>query len=99
MHLVAWDDSTAVAFDREPWTELTSLGFLADTYNVLIIGSGRVGKTFLANSSGHIAVRRNHAVHTERADKLSNGCVVRGWTAATKTRCANGTAQLHRVDC
>jgi DNA replication protein DnaC len=29
-----------------------------------------VGKTFLANALGHIAVRRHHSVHTERADKL-----------------------------
>jgi predicted ATPase len=29
-----------------------------------------VGKTFLANALGHIAVRRGHSVHTERADKL-----------------------------
>jgi DNA replication protein DnaC len=70
MQLHAWDDSTAVAFDQQLWAELTSLRFLADAYNVLIMGPVGVGKTFLANALGHIAVRRQHSVHTERADKL-----------------------------
>jgi DNA replication protein DnaC len=70
MQLPAWDDTTAVIFDRELWAELTSLRFLADAYNVLILGPVGVGKTFLANALGHIAVRRHHSVHTERADKL-----------------------------
>jgi len=43
---------------------------LADAYNVLIMGPVGVGKTLLANALGHIAVRRHHSVHTERADKL-----------------------------
>ena len=34
------------------------------------MGPVGVGKTFLANALGHIAVRRHHTVHTERADKL-----------------------------
>ena len=29
-----------------------------------------MGKTFLANALGHIAIRRGRSVHTERADKL-----------------------------
>jgi DNA replication protein DnaC len=49
---------------------LTSLRFLADAYNVLIMGPVGVGKTFLANALGDIAVRRGHSVHSERADKL-----------------------------
>ena len=56
-------------FDHQ-LSELTSLRFLADGYNVLIMGPVGVGKTFLANALGHIAVRRQHSVHTERADKL-----------------------------
>jgi len=70
MQLQAWDDSAAVAFDHQLWAELTSLRFLADAYNVLVMGPVGVGKTFLANALGHIAVRRHHSVHTERADKL-----------------------------
>jgi len=70
MQLQAWDDSTAVAFDQQLWAELTSLRFLADACNVLVMGPVGVGKTFLANALGHIAVRRQHSVHTERADKL-----------------------------
>jgi DNA replication protein DnaC len=70
MQLQAWDDTAAVTYDQQLWAELTSLRFLADAYNVLIMGPVGVGKTFLANALGHIAVRRHHSVHTERADKL-----------------------------
>jgi DNA replication protein DnaC len=70
MQLPAWDDTAAVSYDHQLWAELTSLRFLADAYNVLIMGPVGVGKTFLANALGHIAVRRHHSVHTERADKL-----------------------------
>ncbi len=70
MQLQAWDDTATVTFDHQLWAELTSLRFLADAYNVLIMGPVGVGKTFLANALGHIAVRRHHSVHTERADKL-----------------------------
>jgi DNA replication protein DnaC len=70
MHLDAWDESTKVTYDRQLWAELTSLRFLADSYNVLIMGPVGVGKTFLANALGHAAVRRRYTVHTERADKV-----------------------------
>src|SRR3984893_14267518 len=70
MQLQAWDDTATVTYDQQLWAELTSLRFLADAYNVLIMGPVGVGKTFLANALGHIAVRRHHSVHTERADKL-----------------------------
>jgi DNA replication protein DnaC len=68
--LEAWDDTTGISFDRQLWAELTSLRFLTDAHNVLIMGPVGVGKTFLANALGHIAVRRGHSVHAERADKL-----------------------------
>jgi DNA replication protein DnaC len=70
MQLEGWDDDTPVTFDRQLWGELTSLRFLADAYNVLIMGPVGVGKTFLANALGHAAVRHKHTVHAERADKL-----------------------------
>lgn len=70
MHLDGWDADTPATFDRQLWAELTSLRFLTDAYNVLIMGPVGVGKTFLANALGHIAVRRKHTVHVERADKL-----------------------------
>ncbi|MFI5541654.1 MULTISPECIES: ATP-binding protein [unclassified Nocardia] len=94
MHLAAWDDSTTVTFDRELWAELTSLRFLADTYNVLIMGPVGVGKTFLANALGHIAVRRHHTVHTERADKLFKR--LRG--ARLDGSYEDEMRKLHRVD-
>jgi DNA replication protein DnaC len=58
MQLQAWDDSSEVSYDKQLWAELTSLRFLADAYDVLIMGPVGVGKTFLANALGHIAVRR-----------------------------------------
>jgi hypothetical protein len=70
MRLPAWEGTAAVTYNQQLWAELTSLRFLADAYNVLIMGPVGVGKTFLANALGHIAVRRHHSVHTEHADKL-----------------------------
>jgi DNA replication protein DnaC len=70
MQLEAWDQTTKVSFDHALWAELTSLRFVADAYNVAVMGPVGVGKTFLANALGHIAVRRKHSVHAERADKL-----------------------------
>jgi DNA replication protein DnaC len=65
MVLEAWDDSTAVAFDRALWAELCSLRFLDQALNLLIMGPVGVGKTFLANALGHAAVRRKYSVHAE----------------------------------
>lgn len=53
MHLDAWDESTKVTYDRQLWAELTSLRFVLDSYNVLIMGPVGVGKTFLANAGAH----------------------------------------------
>ena len=66
----AWDDTAAVAYDRAIWAELTTLRFVDDNHNALILGPVGVGKTFLATALGHIACRRRYRVHFERADKL-----------------------------
>nr|WP_232327046.1 ATP-binding protein [Mycobacterium sherrisii] len=94
MQLQAWDDTASVSYDRQLWTELTSLRFLADAYNVLIMGPVGVGKTFLANALGHIAVRRHHSVHTERADKLFK----RLRAARLDGSYEDEMRQLHRVE-
>ncbi|MGV0790175.1 ATP-binding protein [Mycolicibacterium sp. XJ1819] len=86
MQLQAWDDTAAVTYDQQLWAELTSLRFLADAYNVLIMGPVGVGKTFLANALGHIAVRRHHSVHRTRRQ-----------TVQTPARSAAGQ-QLRRRD-
>jgi DNA replication protein DnaC len=70
MQLEAWDQTTNITYDHTLWAELTSLRFVADAYNVAIMGPVGVGKTLLANALGHIAVRHKHTVHAERADKL-----------------------------
>ncbi|QDP94884.1 ATP-binding protein [Microlunatus elymi] len=94
MQLQAWDDTTPASFDQDLWQELTSLRFLADAYNVLIMGPVGVGKTFLANALGHIAVRRHHSVHAERADKLFKR--LRG--ARLDGSYDDEMRKLHRVD-
>jgi len=70
MVLEGWDDTAAVTFDRTMWAELTTLRFVDDNANALILGPVGVGKTFLAAALGHIACRRRYTVHFERADKL-----------------------------
>lgn len=94
MQLQAWDDTATVTFDSELWAELTLLRFLADAYNILIMGPVGVGKTFLANALGHIAVRRHHTVHTERADKLFKR--LRG--ARLDGSYEDEMRKLHRID-
>ncbi len=58
MRLEAWDESAAVSFDRELWAELTTLRFLEEAHNVLVMGPVGVGKTFMASALGHIACHR-----------------------------------------
>ena len=70
MVLEAWDPDAAVSFDRELWSELTSLRFLDDGAGVLILGPVGVGKTRLASALGHIAVRRRRSVLMGRTDHL-----------------------------
>ncbi|MGW3473669.1 IS21-like element helper ATPase IstB [Saccharopolyspora spinosa] len=94
MILEAWDENTPAVFDRELWAELTSLRFLTDAHNVLIMGPVGVGKTFLAHALGHIAVRRKHTVHHERADKLFK----RLKAARLDNSYDEEMRKLHRVD-
>jgi DNA replication protein DnaC len=70
MRLEAWDETAAVAFDRELWAELTTLRFLEEGHNVLIMGPVGVGKTFMASALGHIACRRRRSVAFHRTDRL-----------------------------
>lgn len=70
MTLESWDPDAAVSYDHELWSELTSLRFVEDAHNVLILGPVGVGKTHLAQALGHIACRRRLKVHVDRADRL-----------------------------
>jgi DNA replication protein DnaC len=70
MTLEAWDDTAAITYDKTVWAELTTLRFVEDGTNALILGPVGVGKTFLATALGHIACRRRYNVHFERADRL-----------------------------
>ena len=70
MTLEAWDGDAAVTYDTHIWAELTSLRFVDNANSALILGPVGVGKTHLAHALGHIACRRGHKVHAERADRL-----------------------------
>jgi DNA replication protein DnaC len=70
MTLETWDTDAAVTYDHATWAELTSLRFVDDAHNVFVLGPVGVGKTHLAHALGHIACRRRHKVHAERADRL-----------------------------
>jgi len=70
MRLEAWDDSAAVSFDRQLWSELVSLRFVEDAQNVVVMGPVGVGKTFMATALGHIACRRRRSVLFSRTDRL-----------------------------
>jgi len=70
MRLELWDATTDANFDHTLWDELCSLRFVEAANNVIVMGPVGVGKTFLATALGHIAVRRRHSVHFERADRL-----------------------------
>ncbi|PKW00099.1 hypothetical protein ATK30_0177 [Amycolatopsis echigonensis] len=60
-HLDVWDESTKVTYDRQLWAELTSLRFLADSCNVLVMGP--------------VGVAPGRAVHPRRPCPASAGCV------------------------
>lgn len=70
MTLEAWDETAGVSFDRQLWAELTTLRFVEDAVNALVMGPVGVGKTHLAHALGHIACRRRRSVFAERADRL-----------------------------
>src|SRR5919108_1201208 len=70
MRLDTWDETAAVRYDRQLWNELVSLRFLDGPHGALILGPVGVGKSHLACSLGHIAVRRRKTVLMARADKL-----------------------------
>ena len=70
MVLEAWDETAKVSFDRQLFSELTTLRFLEEHHHVLIVGPVGVGKTFLATALGHIAIRRGFTVVMNRAEKM-----------------------------
>jgi DNA replication protein DnaC len=70
MTIDRWDPTTTVTFDQTTWAELTSLRFVDNGHNAVIMGPVGVGKTFLATALGHAAVRRRYSVHFERCDRL-----------------------------
>jgi DNA replication protein DnaC len=70
MRLDTWDETAAVAYDRQLWNELVSLRFLDGPHGALLLGPVGVGKTHLACALGHIAIRRRRTVHMAPAAKL-----------------------------
>jgi DNA replication protein DnaC len=70
MRLESFSSDSPVRYDTQLWNELCSLRFLDDARGALILGPVGVGKTHLATSLGHIAVRRRHTVKFLRADQM-----------------------------
>lgn len=70
MRLESWDKSAKVTFDTRVLNELASLRFLAAHQHVLILGPVGVGKTFVAQSLGHVACRYGYRVRFVRADAM-----------------------------
>jgi len=70
MVLERWDKSAKVTYDRRVMNELSSLRFVEDHRNVVILGPVGVGKTFLANALGHLCCRAGFNVRLLRADAL-----------------------------
>ena len=70
MRLERFDATAAITYDHQLLDELFSLRFVEAGHNALLLGPVGVGKTFLANAIGHVAVRRRFSVHFERSDLL-----------------------------
>ncbi len=70
MTLERWDTTAEVTYDHELWRELTTLRFVEERHNAIIMGPVGVGKTFFANALGHIACRRGMSVLFIRAEKM-----------------------------
>ena len=70
MTLENWDATTKVNYDHQVFDELCSLRFVDAGHNALILGPVGVGKTFMATSLGHAAIRRRYSAIFCRADVL-----------------------------
>lgn len=70
MRLENWDNTANITFDRQLWSKLCTLRFMENAYNVLLLGPVGVGKTFMANTLGHIACRLGKSTLMIRADRL-----------------------------
>src|SRR5258705_9506013 len=70
MRLETYANAAAITYDRQVLDELSSLRFVQDGRNAIIMGPVGAGKTFLATALGHAAIRRRHSVHFERAGQL-----------------------------
>jgi DNA replication protein DnaC len=51
MTLEAWDGSSKLSFDHDLWADITTLRFMDDGHNVVVMGPVGVGKTFMAIST------------------------------------------------
>ena len=70
MTLETWDETAAVTYDRQLWSELFSLRFIEAGNHLLILGPVGVGKTHAVTALGHIACRRRRSVVMARCDRL-----------------------------
>jgi len=57
-----WDKTAKVTYDRRVMNELSSLRFVEDHRNVVILGPVGVGKSHVAQALGHLAIRHSAEV-------------------------------------
>jgi DNA replication protein DnaC len=70
MRLELWDRTAKVSFDKRLLAELVSLRFLQSHKHVVVLGAVGVGKTFMAQTLGHIACQHGCHVCFMRADEM-----------------------------
>ncbi len=70
MCIERFDKNAKITFDRKLFNELCSLRFLQAHRHVVILGPVGVGKTFIANTLGHLACRHRYDVRFLRADVM-----------------------------
>ncbi|MGD0679551.1 MAG: ATP-binding protein [Polyangiaceae bacterium] len=70
MRLELWDKTAKVSCDKRMLSELVSLRFLEAHRHVVVLGPVGLGKTFIAQTLGHIPCRHGYRVRFTRADEM-----------------------------
>jgi len=65
-----WDKTAKVTYDKRVLQELTSLRFVEEKRNAVVLGPVGVGKTFIACALGQLACRAGFSVRFERSDAM-----------------------------
>lgn len=66
------DTRTPRSIDRTSWAAISTLDWLRDRLNVLIVGATGMGKSYLACALAHQACRNDHSVRYFRLPRLAD---------------------------